>query len=101
VIELPQGTKEFLKVKVLSDEDMSTSVVKIGVNQIGDAVGWLAAVWIGSPVLGGDGRYSQYCRTSAAWDTMAVLSGYWHVSVRITDSPEDIIRPAGIMRVVL
>jgi hypothetical protein len=97
--ELPRGTKEYVKVRVTADIDLSSGTVEIGIGPPLDSPTWQSAVWVGAPLSTPDG-YEHTIRTSLVWDTTSVQTGYWEIWGRVTDTPEIIVRRAGMLRVV-
>ena len=97
--ELPQGTQEYVKIRVTADVDLSAGTVEIGLGPPLDAPAWQPAVWVGSPESTPDG-YEHTMRTASVWDTSGVDTGFWEVWGRVTSTPEIIMRRAGMLRVV-
>jgi hypothetical protein len=93
-MEWPHGTKEFVTVDVESIDDLTSSTVELGwTTDIDDPpMTWVMAGWPSAGI--------NAARTSAPWDTALVDAGHWFVWIRITDSPEIILRKAGSVKLV-
>jgi hypothetical protein len=92
--EIPQGSKEFLVIDLVSSDDLTSAVVKIGVttDPTDQPATWLDAVW---PTAG-----LNQARTVSVWDTTAVTPGFYAVWSWVQDSPESLPRRYGVVRVV-
>lgn len=92
--EIPQGSKEFVSVVLLSDDDLTTATVDIGLIQDSTDMpeNWLPGIWPTAAV--------NVARTASVWDTSLAEVGYWAVWARVTDSPEILPRRYGTVRVV-
>lgn len=87
-LTLPQGTVEYVKTPVTSDVTLDAQIVTISID--GKAT-WLPAVWTGSPGTQRTARTS----SPVTFDT----TGYRHVFVKVTDTPEIPIMYAGRIKV--
>lgn len=94
MVEWPHGTKEYVTVDVESEEDLTSAAVELGWTDSVDAQpdSWVAGGW---PAAGVNAA-----RTSSPWDTGLVDAGHWFVWIRITDSPEVVVRKAGSVKLV-
>jgi hypothetical protein len=92
--EIPQGSKEFLIVDFVSDDDLTSAVVKIGVttDPTDQPATWMDATWP-TPAV-------NQARTASVWDTALVDPGYYAVWSWVQDSPESLPRRYGVVRVV-
>lgn len=93
--EIPQGSEEFLEVALDSPDDLTSSVVQIGVTQehLEQPIGWMAASWLPTPAV-------NTARTNSVWDTSNVAKGFWAVWAWVQDSPESVPRRYDVVRVV-
>lgn len=92
--EIPQSSKEFLTVEFDSPDDLTLGTVKIGLSStpLIPPVTWFSATW---PTPG-----ENVARTSAPVDFSTVAQGHYRVWAELVDSPEDVPRPYGTVRVI-
>lgn len=92
--EVPRGSLEYVSVVLLSDDDLTTGGVQIGLSTVdGDLpTTWLPAGW---PTPG-----VNEARTTDPVDTGTLAPGFYVVWARVVDSPEVLPRPYGMIRIV-
>lgn len=92
--EIPRGSIEFFTVEFDSPDDLTLGTVQIGLSPVPlvQPGSYQNAVWVA-----GAGNVA---RTSVPIDTSTLLTGYYRVWAKLTDSPEIVPRPYGTVRIV-
>lgn len=97
--EIPQGSIEFLAVILESPDDLTLGTVELGLSSdaVDQPTAWLPGTW---PTPGPSATGEYEARTVSTVNTGALAKGHYKVWAKLTDSPEILPRPYGIVRVV-
>lgn len=89
---IPRPSLEFVHVQMTADVDLESGSAFMGFALPGAPApaAWNSAGWVVGAVN----------KIAYLLDSTSLAVGHWNVWVRVTDSPEDIIRLAGTVRVI-